>query len=384
MAPLTTAHVRTLLAPPATPCVSLYMPTHRGAPDRREEPIRFKNLVRQADEQLRTKFKAAKVQPLIARFDELADDAGFWVDTQDGLAAFAAGDFFAAHRLPRTVPERVVVADSFHIKPLLRVTQSADRFQVLGVTRTETFLFEGNRYGLGRLPTAGLVPTFDAAVGTEVTKPSREKIAVGGRTTSTGHYSSEGGTRKDTLDVDVDRYFRAVDRAVLENVSKRSELPLILACLPQHQTEFRKLSHNPYLIPDGIPTDPGAPQTSPDKLRAEAWKVFEPRYLERLARLTEGYGTAAARGLAASLVADVARAGRDGRIGVLLVDADKAMPGKVDMATGQVRAGSPDDPTTDDLFDDMAELALKTGADVVVVPTDKMPTDTGLAAIFRF
>ena len=100
-------------------------------------------------------------------------------------------------------------------------------------------------------------------------------------------------------------------------------------------------------------------------------------------RLNEGYGTAAARELAADLADD--RPGRrDGRVGVLLVDADKVVPGRVDRDRGGPGRLGLDDPATDDLLDDLAELALKTGGEVVVVPSDRMPTDTGLAAVYRF
>src|SRR5690606_27932622 len=43
------------------------------------------------------------------------------------------------------VPERAVVADTSHLKPLLRIQQSADRYQVLGLSRDAVKLFEGNR-----------------------------------------------------------------------------------------------------------------------------------------------------------------------------------------------------------------------------------------------
>jgi len=42
------------------------------------------------------------------------------------------------------------VADSFHTKPLLRVLQSADRYQILALNRHEAKLYEGNRYFLTR------------------------------------------------------------------------------------------------------------------------------------------------------------------------------------------------------------------------------------------
>jgi hypothetical protein len=45
----------------------------------------------------------------------------------------------------RPVPELVVVADSFHVKPLMRILQSADRYQVLGLNRREIKLYQGNR-----------------------------------------------------------------------------------------------------------------------------------------------------------------------------------------------------------------------------------------------
>jgi hypothetical protein len=42
------------------------------------------------------------------------------------------------------------------------------------------------------------------------------------------------------------------------------------------------------------------------------------------------------------------------------------------------------DPQVDDLLDDLAELVLSKGGQVVVVPTVDMPTTAGVAAIFRF
>jgi hypothetical protein len=44
----------------------------------------------------------------------------------------------------------------------------------------------------------------------------------------------------------------------------------------------------------------------------------------------------------------------------------------------------PAHPEVDDLLDDIAELALKMGGEVVVVPSDRMPGETGVAATYRF
>jgi hypothetical protein len=36
------------------------------------------------------------------------------------------------------------------------------------------------------------------------------------------------------------------------------------------------------------------------------------------------------------------------------------------------------------MLDDLAELVLVKGGEVVVVPTERMPTPSGLAAVYRF
>src|SRR5690606_28971145 len=109
----------------------------------------------------------------------------------------------------------------------------------------------------------------------------------------------------------------------------------------------------------------------------------EPRYLARLAELTDSYRAAAARGLGASKLEEVARAAAAMRIGSLLVEAGREVPGRFDPATGEVHPDRLADPEVDDVIDDLAETVLRTGGEVVIVPPGRMPTDTGMAATFR-
>jgi hypothetical protein len=81
----------------------------------------------------------------------LAADTPFWSHTFDGLGILGAKDFFRVYNLQRPVPELAVVADSFHAKPLLRILQSADRYQILAVNRQAIRLFEGNRDALDEI-----------------------------------------------------------------------------------------------------------------------------------------------------------------------------------------------------------------------------------------
>ena len=51
-----------------------------------------------------------------------------------------------------------MVAESFHVKPLIRILQSADRYHVLGLNRQQIKLFEGNRDALDEVELDPAVP----------------------------------------------------------------------------------------------------------------------------------------------------------------------------------------------------------------------------------
>src|SRR5690554_7454166 len=78
----------------AGPYVSLYQPTHRQHPDNKQDPILFRNLLKNITESLSAAHSKESIATLLAPFHELAEDADFWNHTSNGIAMFAARDFF--------------------------------------------------------------------------------------------------------------------------------------------------------------------------------------------------------------------------------------------------------------------------------------------------
>ncbi len=365
------------------PCLSLYQPTHRHHPDNQQDPIRFRNLVRTLEQSLRQKYPTREVRPLLQPFNDLASDRDFWNHTQDGLAVLCAPDLFRIYKLQRPVPELAIVADSFHIKPLLRIVQSADRYQILGLTRTAIKLFEGNRDALDEIDLAPGVPrTITDALGDELSEPHQTVRSVGGAGGSSAAMRHGHGGRSDEIAVDLERFFRAVDDAILAQHSRPSRLPLLLAALPEYHGVFRKISRNPFLVSDGIKIDPDS--VSIDELRQLAWSVIGPGYQDRLTRLVEEFEQSKPRGLVGDHLGQIAFDAVSGRVMTLLVEANRQIPGHLDSVNGQIEFGDISHPQVDDLIDDLAELVLNKGGQVVVVPAEWMPTATGAAAIYRY
>lgn len=369
-----------ILARSKPPCLSLYQPTHRHHPGNQQDPIRFGNLVKALEESLLRSFHRSDVKSLLEPFRKLEADRDFWNHTLDGLAVLGASNVFKVYKLQRPVPELAVVADSFHIKPLLRIRQSADRYQVLGLNRKEVKLFEGNRDSLDEIELADGVPqTISDALGEELTEPHQTVASYGGSGEPMHH--GHGGKEAE-IDVDAERFFRAVDRAILEHHSQPSSLPLILAALPEHHHLFHRVSRNPFLLADSLDVHPDA-LSSTDELRERTWQLLEPRYLARLAGLVEELGHAKSKGLGSEDLVEIAKATVSGRVATLLIEAGREVPGRIDDSTGEVFFEDLEHPEVDDLLDDLAALALKRGGQLIVVPAERMPTQTGIAAIYR-
>ena len=365
------------------PCLSLYQPTHRHHPENQQDPIRFRNLVKVLEESLLQRYPTDEIRPLLDPFLALADDRDFWNHTLDGLAVLGARGMFRVYRLQRPVSELVVVADSFHTKPLMQILQSADRYQILGLSRQEIKLFEGNRDALDEIePAHGVPRTITEALGEELTESHQTVASYGGVGGSHSPMHHGHGGKASEVDSDAERFFRAIDRGILEHHSQPSALPLILATLPEHRHMFHQVSPNPFLLVEGIDIHPDALPI--DELRQRAWQVFEPHYLARLAALVEEFGRARSQDLGHDELARVARAVAVGRVATLLIEADREVPGRIDAATGDVEFDDLAPLEIDDALDDLGALALKMGGEVVIVPTERMPTETGIAAIYRY
>jgi hypothetical protein len=365
-----------------TPCLSLYQPTHRRHPDNEQDPIRFRNLLRKMQAALQVKHSSREIAELLQPFEALADDLQFWNHAGDGLAVLGAPGFFRAYKLHRPVAELVIVADSFHTKPLMRIVQSADRFQVLGLDSQSYKVYEGNRDALDEL--APIDSGKQALAGDQEPTPTERERGL--RTygpAGHGRITQHGvDVKQDADDNALAAFFRWTDQMVLEHRSRPSGLPLILAALPEHHHLFRSISRNPFLMSEAIDVNPGA--MSIDTLRERAWQLMQPVYLERLGRLVDAFGAAVTNGRGSDALDRIGESAVAGRIDTLLIEADRILPGRIDANSGRISAPDPTDPRIDDVLDDLGETVLRNGGNVVVVPAESMPTDSGAAAIYRY
>src|SRR3546814_616670 len=107
-----------------SPCLSLDQSTHRQFPQRKQDPIRFRNLIRTLEESLRQKYPDREIALLLAPFNALADDVDFWNHNFEGLAVLGAAGLFRVYRLQRPV-EDLAIRSAEHtseLQSLMRIS----------------------------------------------------------------------------------------------------------------------------------------------------------------------------------------------------------------------------------------------------------------------
>ena len=130
MKPFTVPELQSLRVPHVAPCISLYLPTSHPHLGSGQDALRIKNPLGTAERLLCARYTSQDIQMLLEpleilangdfwRYLEALSDNGCWRTQMNGLAVFRSPDFTGYYQIPMRLPEVAVVADTFHVKPLL-------------------------------------------------------------------------------------------------------------------------------------------------------------------------------------------------------------------------------------------------------------------------
>ena len=254
---------------------------------------------------------------------------------------------------------------------------------MLGLSLQDYHIYEGNRHSLTEIEIApGIPKNIKDALGDELTDMHSIVASYGGVGSGNGEMHHGQGGKADEVDTDTERFFRFVAKTINEHYSKPSGLPLILAALPEHHNLFQKVSHNLSLLPNGIDVNPKSVEIA--ELAERAWEVMEPYYFGIIDKACDVYQQSKSKGMGSDIISEVAAAAASSRVDTLMIEANLQIAGKIISDTGNIEKGDLDHPEMDDLLDDLGELVTKMGGKVMVIPHEKMPTDTGIACLFRY
>lgn len=369
-----------LLTVSGGPCVSIHLATHRRYPEWTQDPIRFKTLLGKAEADLAAR-EEKEHGSLLDPARRLLDDPGIWEYALDGLAVYASASYAAAFRVPMQLPETVVVADTFHTKPLFRFLRSNQRYYVLAISQNAVTLYHGSSFGAEPVELEALPGDLTAALGvSELNEHQRGIVVHGGGAGGRAFHGRGPGKeeRKETLL----KFFRAVDKGLHEYL-RQERAPLILAAVKYYRPIYKEVNTYPHLLEDGL--EGNYDRANGEAIHAEAWPLVTRERERRVREWVERYRSLAPKGLAVDGVEPVASAVVQGRVRSVLAAENGNTWGRLDRGTGEVTLfQGPDGGTRPDLLDDVCEEAWKRGAEIHVLTQPELPTDRPIAAVLRF
>ncbi|MFE1910380.1 baeRF3 domain-containing protein [Streptomyces anandii] len=362
LSPATLAELR---RPRGYPAVSVLTPTHRREPDNAQDRVRLRNAVAEAKKQLETDPDVTRERraDVVRQLDQALTEVDLTY-AEDGLLIFAAPGEHQVWSLGRTVPERVVLSDTFLTRNLVSAHAAERPFWVLSVAADRVTLWSG---GAGRVTeerTGGFPLTRDLAENFDAERQERIGDAPSTfRDERTHHFLREA-----------DGAIGAVLRQDPRPLYVTGE-PGALAVLDEFGGAVRHAVH----IPHG-----GLAHGTPEAV----WRAIRPVREETAAKETAAVQREleAARGRRAFAagVDELWRSAREGRVGLLAVEENHRVAVRDDAGDHLIPAESGDPRAREDIVDEIVEQCLETGAQVRFVPDGTLSEAEGIAGVLRF
>lgn len=376
-----------LTDPRPGPCVSIFMPTQRAAPERQQNPIDLKNLVREAEHALLEHgHRAIEIQPVLAPAWALVENPSAWERPGDSLALFLAPDFYREYHLPLPLEQLVVVADRFHIKPLLPAFTNGGIFYVLALSQKDVRLFLCTAQTVAQVDLEDVPRSVAEALLYD--DPERQvQFHLTTRQQPTGPrgamFHGHTAIADDTKD-DIRHYFRHVDEG-LKPLLRNQRAPLVLAGVEFLLPLYRDSNTYPNLLEKGVEGNPEL--LSAKELHRRARLIARPELERKMEVEAERYRQLAATSkLATHDLKTIVRTAHQGRVEVLWVAIDETRWGRYEPSTNSVHVHPQPNPEDEDLLDLAAVKALLTDALIYGVDHTRMPAKDAdaAAAILRY
>jgi hypothetical protein len=378
--------LKTLIEKENGPCVSLFIPMERAGKETRQNPIRLKNAIRDAESRLATYGVSPEdAHTIVKPVQELQEDHLFWEQQSDGLAIFCTQDMFRTYRLPMNFDDMVVVSNRFHVKPLLSLFVGNGSFYILALSQKKVRIFQATRYSVTEWEWPEEVPgSIEEALGYDDPEKQLQfhtNVPRGGSGDGQAPVFHGQGTPKDQHLPNLMRYLMEIDRGVQKLLNK-DRAPLVLAGVEYLHPLYHETTSYPNVMQQGVDGNPDI--LKPEELHAQAWKVVEPYFAQEQQTAHERYNELVEKGQASNDLETIIPSAIYGRIETLFVSPDIQQWGSFDHQTNTVHIDQHPRPGNEDLLDLAAVYTLSNSGNVYVVNREHVPDKALAAAVFRY
>jgi hypothetical protein len=380
---ITMTELKTFLVANSGWHVSLFMPTHRVGRETEQDPIRFKNLLREAEERLLAKgLRSPDVREILKPAQRLLQESGFWRNQSHGLAVFLTPEAFHYYRLPLPFEELVVISNRFHLKPLLPFFASDGHFYILALSQNQIRLLEGTRHTVDEIDLESMPQSMTEALHYE-RFDKQLQLHTGTSSARTGDRAAtfHGHDPSDEDKSRILRWFHKIDDE-LPNLLVGRQSPIVLAGVEYLFPLYKEVNSYPHLVEEGIPGSPE--ELRPEELHAQAWPLVQPFFMQAQEQAAAQYSQLSGTGQTTTDVEEAVLEAHHGRVDVLFVALGIQVWGAIDLSTNTVHVHEDHEPGDEDMLDLAAIQTILNGGIVYAVEPEQVPDHAPLAAVFRY
>lgn len=366
-------------------CISVYMATTSSAnaeANRQKDLIGFKNRLQQLTTSLKDKnLEQTRIERLLNPGYELLKNDEFWSTLSQGLAVFIADGYFKYMRLPVSPPEEVLINSTFYLTPLIPVITSKDYFYVLVLSKKQAKVYRADAFGMKYIAVPEMPRGVDDVVHNEE-KDNEQLFRTDTNGAGSGaSYHGMGSGRPDHK-TDLAMYFDEVDETLFKEVLNKEHVPLLLAGVEYLIPIYKQVAKYKPIWDDAITGN--HEHEDIQALYQQARGKMEPYFEERVTKALNVYGNQSATELTSSAPNDVIPAAHYGRISHLFVSRGEHIWGKFDEMKNELEMHASQEDGDECLVDKSVIKTLLTGGEVFILPADKMPGGSKLAALMRY
>ncbi len=358
-------------------CISIYMPAEKAGTETRKNPIRFKNLIREAEQKIEQLNKSEELAKSFKSAQSYLDNYDFWQHQDCGLAFFIDADNVQYYRLPYSFQAEVEVSDRFYLKPLLPVISNDSKFYLLALSQNQVKFFLGSHYSINQIQLPESVPA-SLAEALKYDDPEKQTQYHSANSGNSPIYHGQGVGTNDNKD-EIKRFFDLVDKSLKEALQSENT-PLILAGVEYLLPIYHEANSYNNLLEAGITGNPEDVAT--EDLHRSAWEIIEPHFAAKRQQAMDKYHQLSDTNEASSQLEQIIAGAANGQVETLFIGADAQKWGKFQPQTNKVIFQTESAEDSIDLINFAVVQTFLQGGNVYI--QEDMPADTDALAVFRY
>ncbi|MGM0506953.1 MAG: hypothetical protein ACQER4_07180 [Bacteroidota bacterium] len=357
--------------------LTLTLPTFKKGEEVQQNPIRFKNLLNEAESELeQAGCSKQEVEQWLREPRQQLGDLHFWNHTDRGLVLYLNESTYEIFQLPYDLPEQVYVQDHFLITPLIPMVSLSGSWSMLAISPKNLRLIRCTRDEVFNITPNDIFTSMENFLDK---KPEAHLQFHTGTSGKEAMFFGHGGKDEDGKAV-LRKYLHGVEESVTRTLNQSGE-PLLLAGTEEVAAIYRSMNKYGRLL-DPVVTG-STDERSDQELRDAGWSWIQDQFLKEmhqsLSKLDKADGDRFTNHLGTIIESTVM-----GRTDTLFLAMGEQAWGEYDVEANTVHYRNGDHRGATELMNWTAIQAMEKGARVYVLPKEEMPDAASALALFRF